>query len=112
MAKTSKGKNDNIFKRFFQGRIVSSDFFVRHWVTIVLLLAFSFIYISTKYTCQLRKEKIILLKKELNNAKTDCVKYSADFKSQIREGKMKALVDSMNLNLVQAERPPYKLSGK
>lgn len=112
MAKSTKDKKDNIFKRIFQGRIVSSDFFLKHWVTIALILVIAFIYISTKYTCQLRKEKIIVLKKDLNNAKTDCVKYSADFKSQIREAKMKSLVDSMKLNLVQAEQPPYKLAGK
>ena len=111
MAKKYK-KIDNIFKRLFQGRIVSSDFLLKHWVTIALVLVISFIYISTKYTCQLRKEKIILLKKELNNAKTDCVKYSADFKSQIREVKMKSLVDSMKLNLSTAEQPPFKLTGK
>ena len=112
MAKSTKENKDNIFKKVFQGRIISSDFFLKHWVTIALVLVISFIYISTKYTCQLRKEKIITLRKDLNNAKTDCVKYSADFKSQIREARMKSLVDSMRLNLVQAEQPPYKLSGK
>lgn len=112
MAKSTKENKDNIFKKVFQGRIISSDFFLKHWVTIALVLVISFIYISTKYTCQLRKEKIIILRKDLNNAKTDCVKYSADFKSQIREARMKSLVDSMRLNLVQAEQPPYKLTGK
>lgn len=112
MAKKNNDKKENLFKLIFQGRIVSSDFFLKHWVTIALVLVISFIYISTKYTCQLRKEKIILLKKDLNNAKTDCVKYSADFKSQIREAKMKALVDSMKLNLAPAEQPPFKLTGK
>ena len=112
MAKSAKEKNDNIFKRIFQGRIISADFFFKHWVTIALVLVISFIYISTKYTCQLRKEKIITLRKDLNNAKTDCVKYSADFKSQIREARMKSLVDSMRLNLVQVDQPPFKLSGK
>ena len=112
MAKKTNDKSDNIFKLIFQGRIVSSDFFIKHWVTIVMVLAISFIYISTKYTCQLRKERIIVLKKDLNNAKTDCVKYSADFKSQIREGRMKSLVDSMKLNLTIADQPPSKLTGK
>lgn len=112
MAGKDKNTHDNIFKRIFQGRIVSSDFFLKHWVTIVLLLAITFIYISTKYTCQLRKEQIITLKRDLNNAKTDCVKYSADFKSQIREARMIELVNEMNLNLTTAEQPPYRLTGK
>ena len=96
----------------FQGKVVSADLFLKHWVYVSLILCMAFIYISTKYTCQLRKEKIILLKKDLNNAKTDCVKYSADFKSQIREARMKSLVDSMNLKLTTPEQPPYKLTGK
>ncbi|MBQ7942130.1 MAG: hypothetical protein IJ328_06980 [Muribaculaceae bacterium] len=108
----TKKEKDNIIKQIKQGRIVSSDFFLKHWVTISLVLVISFVYISAKYTCQLRKEKIISLKNELNNAKTDCVRYSAEFKSQIREAKMKSLVDSMKLNLETAEQPPFKLAGK
>ena len=112
MATKNKQEKDNIIKQIKQGRIVSSDFFKKHWVTIALLLIIAFVYISAKYTCQLRKEKIIALRNDLNNAKTDCVKYSADFKSQIREAKMKSLVDSMKLNLVTPEQPPFKLAGK
>lgn len=108
--KTTKS-NDNIFKRIFQGRIISSNFFIKNWVSIVLVLVITFVYISTKYTCQLRKERILVLKKELNNAKTDCVKYSADFKSQIRETKMKALIDTMNIDLEPTEQPPFRLTG-
>ncbi len=105
-------EKDNIFKQIKQGRIISSDFFIKHWITISLILIISFIYISAKYTCQLRKEQILSLRKDLNNAKTDCVRFSAEFKSQIREAKMKSLVDSMRLNLEIAEQPPFKLSGK
>lgn len=102
----------NVIKMVFQGRVISVDWFVKHGVVVSLIICMAFIYISTKYTCQLRKERIILLKKDLNNAKTDCVKYSADFKSQIREARMKSLVDSMKLNLTIADQPPYKLAGK
>lgn len=109
--KKNEGK-DNILKQIKQGRIVSSDFFIKHWVPISLILIISFIYISAKYTCQLRKEQIISLRKDLNNAKTDCVRYSAEFKSQIREAKMKTLVDSMRLNLETPEQPPFKLAGR
>lgn len=113
MAKTTKkGEKDNLYQQIKQGRIVSSEFFKKHWVTIALCFAISFIYISAKYSCQLNKAKIISLKKELNNTKTDCVKYSADFKSQVREARMKKLVDSMKLNLQQPEQPPFKLLGK
>lgn len=109
--KTSEKSNDNIFKRIFQGRIVSNTFFRKYWVSVALVSAIMFVYISAKNTCKLRKERILVLKSELNNAKTDCVKYSADFKSQIRETRMKALVDTMNLNLEPTEQPPFKLSG-
>lgn len=114
MAKTSKKEEkDTIYKQVKQGRFIPTlQWFVKHWVAISLCLVIAFVYISAKYSCQLRKERIIELKKDLNNAKTDCVKYSADFKSQIREARMKALVDSMHLNLVQPEQPPFKLVGK
>lgn len=112
MATKKKEEKDNIFKQIKQGRIISSEFFAKHWITISLIFVISFIYISAKYTCQLQMEKIISLKKELNNAKTDCVRYSAEFKSQIREARMKTLVDSMKLNLEIADQPPFKLAGK
>lgn len=112
MATQKKEEKDNILKQIKQGRIISSEFFIKHWVTISLVFVISFIYISAKYTCQLQMEKIISLKKDLNNAKTDCVRYSAEFKSQIREAKMKSLVDSMNLKLEIADQPPFKLVGK
>lgn len=112
MATKNKDEKDNILKQIKQGRIISSEFFIKHWVAIALLLIISFVYISAKYTCQLRKEKIISLRKDLNNAKTDCVRYSAEFKSQIREAKMKSLVDSMKLNLETTDQPPFKLYGK
>jgi hypothetical protein len=111
MAKSSEHKA-SILSRTIQGRIVPLRFFVNHWSMICLVLIIAIIYISTKYTCQTRVEKIMYLTKELNNAKTDYVKASSEFKSQIRETKMRNLVDTMRIDLTSPDQPPYKLTGK
>ncbi len=107
-----KKKNDNILKKVVQGRLVSFNFFIKHWVMITLALVIAVVYISTKYTCQMRMQKIISLSNELNNVKTDYVKASSEFKSQTRETRMRDLIDTTKVNLTAPDQPPYKLSGK
>lgn len=112
MTKT-KDEKDTIYKQVKQGRFVPTlQWFGKHWVVTSLLLVISVIYISAKYSCQLMKADIIDLKSDLNNAKTDCVKFSAEYKSLIREARMKARIDSAHLDLEQSDQPPFKLTGK
>ncbi len=111
MAKEKKQKkNDNLLRRALYGRLLSTEFFVRHWVTIALLMAMIIIYITNKYECQTSMETIQRLERELEIVKTERVRERSIYMSRIRESAMQELVESMKLNLQVQERPPFKIS--
>lgn len=88
---------------------IDIKFYLRHKGAIVLLFLFSCSYISVKFAHLLQKEEIITLKQQLRSARTECVRASSEFKTQVRESRMKMLADSMNLRLTVPEQPAYTL---
>ena len=107
--KTKKKSRFGWLKRVFQGRVISSDFFKRHWVFVLLVTGFFVCFIGSKYHNQNQMAAIMKLSSDLNNAKTEKVKASASYNTRIREPEMKSLVDSMKLNLDVPQTPPYRL---
>ena len=93
-----------------KGKVLSADFFLKHILTIISVLGIYFFMKSIDYTCQNQVTKIVSLKKELQNAKTDYVKYSSDYNSNIRETKMREFLIENKLNLTSPDEPPYKLN--
>lgn len=100
-----------IVRRTLQGRIfITLDFFKHNWVYIVAATLMMLMYISNKYVCQSNLAQLGQLKKDLNNAKTDCVDASSKYNSRILESNMKELVDTMHLDITVPDQPPYKLT--
>lgn len=91
---------------------INIDFFYKHKFTIIWVIAFCFIYISTKYTNLLEKEEILNLKQQMQSARTESVRASAEYKTQVREARVKSLADSMRLKLTTPEQPAFNLKGK
>lgn len=127
MAKKSKKNNnkrrtredDNGFtlnpltlsRRIVQGRLfLTLDFFKRNWIYVLSATIMVLMYIANKYTYLDNLERVGALKKELNNATTDCVDASARYNSMIVESHMKELVDSMRIDLSSPDLPPYLLT--
>ncbi|MEG2820590.1 MAG: hypothetical protein RR868_07565, partial [Muribaculaceae bacterium] len=71
MAKEKKGHKDNLVKRTLQGRMISYEFFLRHWYIVGGVLVLFIVFIANKYHCQTQLAEIMSLRRELNNAKTD-----------------------------------------
>lgn len=94
------------------GRILSMDFFRRHWLPVLGVVVMLMIYITNRYTCQTQMETIQRLEKQLEVAKTERVREKSSYMSRIRESKMQHKVDSLGLGLTVQEQPPYRLSGK
>ncbi len=99
-------------KGVWQGRILSLELFRRNFLYIIVIVGMLLMYIGNKFECQSKMEQVMALKKELDNAKTDCVNASARYNSKIRESQMKALVDTMHIDLTAPDQPPYHLSKK
>ena len=105
-------KASQAFSGVWQGRILSLDLFRRNFLFIIVAVGMMLMYIGNKFECQNKMLEVMNLKKELENAKTDCVNASARYNSLIRESNMKAYVDTMHIYLSNPELPPYHLSKK
>lgn len=108
MAKAEKTSN-NWLLRLFQGRGITTDWYRKNIVAIVFTVGLILIFITFKYNAQLKQAEILKLRKELVDAKTNMVKVSAEYSSQIRESEMTQLADTMHLHLKVPEQPPYDL---
>lgn len=106
--KTSK-KNSGWIQRVFYARFLSSDFFIRNWKSVLLLMVMMLVYITNRYQCLTRMEEIRRLKQELEVVQTERIRERSHYMSRIRESAMQEMVDTMHLNLRVQEQPPYKI---
>lgn len=103
-------KRPSIARRLIFGSVISSDFIVRHWLKIFVLMLLVMIYISTKYQCQTDMEQIRKLTNELEVVKTERIRQRSTYMSRIRESAMQELADSIHPGLTVQEQPPFHLS--
>src|SRR5574344_949401 len=106
MAKNKENKSSFI-NDFLHGTIVSYKFFAKHWPHVACLMIFIIVFIASKYTVQTQMEQIIKLNKDLNNAKTEMVRESANFNSRTREPEMRQMLDTLHIGLTSPEQPPF-----
>lgn len=108
--KSKKIKYDNLLVKLINGRLLSSDFFARHWKSVLLAILMVLIYITNRYQCLTRMEEIRRLEQELEVVETERIRVRSTYMSRIRESSMQEMVDTMHLNLRIQDKPPYKLS--
>ena len=108
--KSKKIKNDNLLVKLINGRLLSSDFFARHWKSVLLAILMVLIYITNRYQCLTRMEEIRRLEQELEVVETERIRVRSTYMSRIRESSVQEMVDTMHLNLRIQDKPPYKLS--
>ncbi len=99
----------SFIERLFRGQVISSDFFARHWLPVVITILVIMIYITTKYTCQTNMEKISALERQLEIVTNEKARERSAFMGRIRETSMQQMVDSLHLNLKVQTQPPYKI---
>lgn len=105
--KQQKARKPSIVRRLIFGSVISSDFIVRHWLKIFVLMLLIMIYISTKYQCQTDMETISKLTNRLEVVKTERIRERSTYMSRIRESAMQQLADSIHPGLTVQEQPPY-----
>ena len=98
---TKQRKSPYIF-RVFRGQVISSDFFARHWLPVLIFIIVMMVYITTKFTYRTNIEKIEALQNE-------SARERSSFMSRIRETSMQQLVDSLHLNLRVQPQPPFTI---
>lgn len=115
MAKTDsntkqKKNKDSFLLQALHGRLISTDFFAKHWLKVLIAIVMILIYITNKYQCLTKMETIRSLEQELEIVETERVRVRGEYMSLIRESSMQHLVDSLHLGLQVQERPPFKIS--
>lgn len=119
MAKTNKKNNlgkkivtapGRSIKSILTGGVISSDFFKRHKLSIVMAILMLMFYISTKYQCQTGMETIRRMEEQLDITTAESIRERSQYMSRIRESSMSALADSIRPGLAVQQQPPFILS--
>lgn len=102
-------RSDNLMLRALHGRLLSTDFFTRNWISVAIVTVLLVSFITNKYECQTSMETIQSLEKELEIARTEKIRQHARYMSRIRESAMMQLVRQHGLDLRVQDDPPYRL---
>ncbi len=100
----------NALSRTLHGQIISSDFFARNWLTILIGVIVLMVYITNKYNCQTSMEEIKRLEQKLEVARTEAMREQAEYMTKLTERAMQARLDSLGLPLKVQDQPPFKLN--
>lgn len=103
---------DSWFDRVIQGRLVTGDFFARHWLQVFVILAMVLVYITNRYSCQRSMEQIRNLNNRLDIVQTESYRVRGEYMGRIRESQMRRTLDSLGLDLAVQSRPPYHVDSK
>lgn len=95
--------------KVFLGDIISSSFFGKNKFSILIVIGLIIFFTAIKYECQTRMETIKRLEKELAIVKSEGIREQSMYMSRTRESMMRALVDTMHLDLGIQDQPPFIL---
>lgn len=95
--------------KVFLGDIISSSFFGKNKFSILIVIGLIIFFTAIKYECQTRMETITRLEKELAIVKSEGIREQSNYMSRTRESMMRALVDTMHLDLGIQDQPPFIL---
>ena len=106
--KKIKKKIDEVKKgKYVEG--ISSDWFLRHFSLIIIVLFFSLTYIAQRFDCLSAQKQILELQERLNTVRTDTRAERALYMSATGESAMLKKVEALGLDLHLQDRPPYTL---
>ncbi|MCM1293095.1 MAG: FtsL-like putative cell division protein [Bacteroides sp.] len=102
--------SSNILRQVMFGKIVSSDFFARNWVAMLIIVSMILAYTAGKYTCQTKMEQVRRLTSELEIVRAERIRAKSEYMGKVRESAMQKMVDELNLGLTVQEFPPYVIN--
>lgn len=101
------GKERMSLKHILGGDILTHDFFRRQIKLLVLLVIFSIIYISNRYSCQQEMIEIDRLKKQLTDIRYDALTRSSELTEKSRQSRIEEYVSTEGSELETSTQPPY-----
>ena len=101
-----------VIKTIFMGRILSVDFIIRYWKTILTALFVMLFYISNRYVCQQSAAHIKKLEREIVEIRYKSLDMFTRLKTLQREDSIVKYIDKYKLNLEFPTQPPYIIKAK
>lgn len=99
----------NVIKTIIRGRILSIDFIIRYWKTILTLLFVILFYISNRYICQQSAAHIKKVEREIHEIRYKSLDMFSRLKNVQSEDSIIKSIERFNLNLQSPEQPPYRI---
>jgi len=109
-AAEKKETSGNMLRQLMYGQVVSSDFFARNWIAMLLVVIMILVYIAGKYTCQTKMEQVRKLTSKLETVRAERIRAKSEYMGKIRESAMQEMVDTLHLGLRVQENPPYVIN--
>lgn len=106
-----KGKDKKVsLKNILGGDILANDFFRRQTRLLILIMIFTIIYISNRYSCQQEMIEIDRLKKELIDIKYDALTRSSELTEKTRQSRIEEYISEKESDLKTSTNPPYLIN--
>lgn len=102
-----KQTSGSVIRQLMYGQVVSSDFFARNWMAILLVVGMVLVYIAGKYTCQTKMERVRSLTSQLETIRAERIRERSRYMGRIRESAMQEMVDTLHMGLRVNEAPPF-----
>lgn len=107
MAKEKNKKPRGIFSYFLGGKFLGSDIFTNNVGLFVMIVLYSFIYISNRYALQQQDSEIEKLKKTKQDLKYDVLTLQSEFSEKSRQSHIEEYINKNNSRLKSATHPPF-----
>lgn len=89
---------------------IPGNWFLKHFVPVVVVVALSMTYISVRFDCVTAMETVQKLNRRLEVTRTEVQRERSTYMSATCESSMQQMVDSLGLGLQIQEQPPFKIS--
>lgn len=109
MSKDKENKFGTFLKEILTGDIFSKQFFARQIGVIIWGILLAFIYMNNRMVCEQSYKEIHELRKELANEKYIALYNESELLKASRIGTVKQFIENQELNLVEENKPAYKV---
>lgn len=99
-------------KNLFSGKMIPVDFVLNKWKTLLVVFCLLMFYISNRYSCQQKEERIGALRKEVEELRYKSLDMFVRLKRIQKEEAVLRQVRDSALDLHYPERPPYIILDK
>ncbi|MBR4119723.1 MAG: hypothetical protein IKK64_06550 [Bacteroidales bacterium] len=92
---------------FLNGKILSIDFIIRHWITFSTIIIVALFYISNRYINQINVAEIKKTERKITETRYRALETSSRLKKIQRVDSIIKYIDKNNLDLEFPTQPPY-----